>query len=461
MISARSLSLLAIASGAAVGVTLVACSDDDDHSHTFSAEDAGSDATFPEDASGGDAPSDDAGALDAGPQFDASAEPVVCAQTRCAVQLVAGDNHFCALLSDGTVRCWGTAMNGARGGGVTGAPPAKVDGIADATQISASRSTTCVRTSQGRVRCWGSNDFGQLGSASSPAALDIDAHPTPSDVALAADILVSRVDVAPFNVCASTAGAGTYCWGENDDYQLARRDAGATEGPGPLDPIDTAPGFADIARVAGGVYHAMTLPKQRDSESIFGVTADHALVGWGLVSGRTTSVRATVVPSKIPSLEGVTDIAVGPSHACAIANGSVYCWGVVTSNALGTGVPVKATLPTLAPIVTDDPTVGPQQIAVHDAVSCVRMSNGSIRCCGDDTNGQLGRGAISNSPAPLFGEASAFTEHAVQVAVSKLATCALTQGGAVHCWGGNASGELGQGKKDTDPHPSPVKVTLP
>lgn len=441
----------------AVGATLMACGDDGPRS-LFDASDASVDVTVdtssqpppspPVDARGQDAAAD----APTRPDYDASDEPVVCTTKPCAVQLVAGANYFCALLNDGTVRCWGNNAQGSLGTGedVDGGtlqifPPMPVVGVSNATQLSAAELAACVRTAEGKVKCWGGNQQGQLGLAQTdPAVTDRLRHPTPTQVAF--DATVDRVDVGDRTVCAiGSDGADVYCWGGNDQLQLARPDGGtlASGGPGLAD----RQGYA-LARTAGGLT------------SVFGITKDGDLVGWGSVSGRATSLGTpTPIVAPIPTLRDVTNIAVGPSHACAIAGGELYCWGTNTKGVLGTGIPDAERFPTRISIV-DGANAFPQRLAVSANTSCVRMTDGTIHCCGDDEFGQLGRGG-PGAIAPVFGRVTVLDEYAVQVATSLRATCALMQGGKVACWGGNGAGELGQGTSDSDAHPVPVTVVLP
>jgi len=120
----------------------------------------------------------DAGAEDAKPPFDPTDETVTCADDAgCAVQLVAGENHFCARMSDGTARCWGDNAKGSLGtrdagtapegtwigdagadGGTvpgTGFVVSNVVGLEGATQLSAGGTTTCTHiVPSGRTAPW-------------------------------------------------------------------------------------------------------------------------------------------------------------------------------------------------------------------------------------------------------------------------------------------------------------------
>ncbi|MDF2697822.1 MAG: hypothetical protein K0S65_6205, partial [Labilithrix sp.] len=90
--------------------------------------------------------------------------------------------------------------------------------------------------------------------------------------------------------------------------------------------------------------------------------------------------------------------------------------------------------------------------------TCARTTDGSVYCCGSDTRGRLGTGTVSVLSAS-FTKAKAFTRHALQVATTDRAVCALVVDGTVECWGSNEKGELGQSPDGAD-HPSPVKVAF-
>ena len=75
--------------------------------------------------------------------------------------------NTCALVTDGTVRCWG-ANGGALGNGTlrNSVVPVTVTGIDTATGIAVGGGQACAVLADGTVRCWGNNEYGQLGNGS-------------------------------------------------------------------------------------------------------------------------------------------------------------------------------------------------------------------------------------------------------------------------------------------------------
>jgi Regulator of chromosome condensation (RCC1) repeat len=405
--------------------------------------------------------------------FDPTDESVTCAVAPCAVELVAGENHFCARMSDGTVRCWGADTNGALGGSASDAGAGSGDSgasfrvgtvtdLAGVQQISAAGNTTCALREGGLIHCWGSNDTGQLGLQTNPAVVDTLAHPSATAVAMG--IAAVRVDVGPQTVCAITSSGETWCWGNNESRQLARSETAAAGGP------------------AAATLSAMKLKRTwHGSFTSFGLTDGDELVTWGAVAGPSASVAARSAsispdPSPLPiGLGGVTAFSVSSStpfikpgewlpseyiaHACAISKGEAWCWGVSREAALATGLPDNATRPTIAYVASM--TAYPQRVAAAGETTCVRLTDGTVQCAGDNDRGALGRGEDAGVKfSALFKPATGFKGHAVQIAASKASVCALVQGGTVECWGSNAQGELGQGTSDLEPHASPVSVSF-
>lgn len=89
-----------------------------------------------------------------------------------ATQVVTGYSHTCALMANKKVKCWGDGQWGALGYASTDSlgdgpgemPPPDVDLGGDAVKLwSHLGHSTCALLADGTLRCWGLNDSGQLG----------------------------------------------------------------------------------------------------------------------------------------------------------------------------------------------------------------------------------------------------------------------------------------------------------
>lgn len=86
-----------------------------------------------------------------------------------AKKVVAGDDHTCALLKDGTVSCWGRNNKGQLGDGstTTRTSPVTVENLQNVIDIASGGNTTCALFSKSVVKCWGENtSYGKLGNNS-------------------------------------------------------------------------------------------------------------------------------------------------------------------------------------------------------------------------------------------------------------------------------------------------------
>lgn len=118
--------------------------------------------------------------------IDPAPQPVALPAGSSAVQIASAVGSTCALLSDRTVWCWGDNAYGELGTGsaVPGftARPAPVQGLTNIVQIASSPGgwTVCALLQDGSVRCWGSNDADQLGvDTSGDAGPDESPHAVP------------------------------------------------------------------------------------------------------------------------------------------------------------------------------------------------------------------------------------------------------------------------------------------
>jgi hypothetical protein len=112
----------------------------------------------------------------------------------------AGEGTTCALLTNGTVDCWGYDEFGQVGNGSTmvdSPTPLAVSGLTGVTAISASGNSTCAVLMNGTADCWGYNGAGQLGngtttSSSTPVAVEL----PPDAISVSPAGLISATDCA-------------------------------------------------------------------------------------------------------------------------------------------------------------------------------------------------------------------------------------------------------------------------
>jgi alpha-tubulin suppressor-like RCC1 family protein len=98
-----------------------------------------------------------------------STVPVQVSGLTGVLSLAIGDEHSCAVQADNTVWCWGQNNAGQLGSSITNVSqssiPVKVNGVS-ALKVKAAGSSTCALLTSGSLACWGDNSSSQLGDGS-------------------------------------------------------------------------------------------------------------------------------------------------------------------------------------------------------------------------------------------------------------------------------------------------------
>jgi len=149
-----------------------------------------------------------------------SSTPVTVSSITNAISVSIGEAHACAVLSNGSVMCWGSGQPnfGQLGNGTNtnGSVPVTVSGITGAVAVAAGYSYACAVLSGGTIRCWGYNADGELGNGTT----------TNSPVPVTVNGITSGVSVAAASAysfghtCAILNGGTVQCWGDNSYGEL-------------------------------------------------------------------------------------------------------------------------------------------------------------------------------------------------------------------------------------------------
>ena len=311
--------------------------------------------------------------------------------------------------------------------------------------LAAGTSHSCSVLTDGTVKCWGLNTNGQLGDATT--------------VQKTSPVLVSGLTGATsvsagaaFSCAVLNAGAaGTVkCWGLNTNGQLG--DATVVQKTSPV----AVSGLVGAVQVVTGTSHACAR------------LSDGTVKCWGLNTngqlGDGTVVQKTS-PVLVSGLTGVAGIAAGGSTTCAVlTSGAIKCWGLNTNGQLGDNTTVQKLVPTAVSGI-DGTAAKATAIAVGASHTCALITDGSVRCWGLNTSGQLGDNTLVQKLIPTTVKATATTNLTGVTAITAGAahTCAIVGSGATataKCWGSNANGRLGNAATTNSSLPVAVVVTL-
>lgn len=354
---------------------------------------------------------------------DASAaqsyEVTINGQPMDALQVTAGRGHSCALLTNGTVKCWGSNSFGQLGDGtlVNSFTPVTVGGLAGTpVQLAAGDYHTCARLSTGTVQCWGRNNNGQLGDK------------TGADQRSPVNVygLTGVTDVAASGgVTCFITGGGAYCTGANNWANLGDRTMSNRTSPVQVLGLAGTP-----VSVAVADYHTCVL-NTAGAVQCWGYN-DFGQLGDGTATARTSPVTAIA--------SGATQVSAVSYGTCArLSDGTAKCWGYNEFGQVGDGSVTNRRSPTLVALTN----VSVVQRGFY--TSCA-IQGADIKCWGRG-GGTLGNGTSPDSRTPVTVLTIDAPPRSLAMSSANGGThaCAALASGAVRCWGDNNAGQLGDG----------------
>jgi alpha-tubulin suppressor-like RCC1 family protein len=250
------------------------------------------------------------------------------------------------------------------------------------------------------------------------------------------------------HTCALDESATAYCWGDGGWGALGNGGLARVDVPLPVATAGVLRGRT-LTRISAGGYHTCALDNQ--GAAVCWGDGSHGQLGDG-----GSAVRRTAVDVAMPPGVRFTALSAGRGHTCAVGDtGDAYCWGAGGDGKLGTGATTDETEPVAVPLGRRLSVV---DIAAGGRHTCAVTSTGRAFCWGAGGSGQLGNGSSRDSDVPVSVDS---TQSFVSIAVGSDFSCGTTAGGAVLCWGAGARGQLGDGGLADRSTPGPVAVAEP
>jgi alpha-tubulin suppressor-like RCC1 family protein len=193
------------------------------------------------------------------------------------------------------------------------------------------------------------------------------------------------------------------------------------------------------------------------STSACAITSTNGLTCWGAGFngdlGNGSVGTGSAVPTVMPGVTGVSQLAMGGAFGCARMTGTIKCWGSGGAGQLGNGANTGVVS---TPVAVTGITTATQVAAGLDHACAIVGTGHTVSCWGNNANGELGNGTTTSSNVPVAVTGIA---NAIAVTAGQNSSCAVLTGGTVDCWGADNYGQIGNGKTGATNYPTPQAVT--
>ena len=343
-----------------------------------------------------------------------------------------GGSHTCVVEESGGLTCFGDNVYGKLGDGTATdrTQPTQVAGLSNGvTKVATGGAHTCALLTNGSVMCWGYNGDGNLGDGTtttrySPAYTD----------SLGAGRYAVDIAAGDSHTCVILDDGSVKCWGGGGGGRLG--DGSQSRRTSPVQTNSLGVGRTAVA-ISLGAGHSCAL---LDDGSI----KCWGLNDYGQI-GLSQSQTAYVNPTSITAFTGgrtAVGISAGWKFTCAVLNdGNVSCWGMGVHGELGNNGTSSSWVPTY---VTLDGITGTfERISSGYMSSCGILNTSQTVCWGWNGKGQIGDGSTTNRLVPTGLANLSLGDAVVNITASMYHTCASFVDGSLRCWGDNNDGRLG------------------
>ena len=330
------------------------------------------------------------------------------APERTVVDVSAGAKHTCAVVSDGTLWCWGDNSVGQLGLGMIGGSvvaPTQVEALAGVTDVEAGDEHTCALAG-GRAWCWGSNEYGELGLGAAGAP-----NANPQDTGQDGTAMALTLGGGPVSTCLQRPG-GVDCWGSQLDGSIASYLAPTAIFTEEVDEI-VAGGDIQCARIGLEMrcWGANWADQISDNPVDYETSPVQVFVGVDDIGPGSEQVCAVTGQDVIACrgelaamgeqgiLSAVVEVELGGLHGCAVlSDKTVWCWGANSKQQLGNA---SITDPWVEAPIKVEGITGVVHLVTGRNHACTRSEDGTLTCWGDNEFGQLGNGSTSPTASPV------------------------------------------------------------
>ncbi len=344
-------------------------------------------------------------------------------------------------------RGWGFNNNGALGTGNSANQPTPqtVTALADATGSGIGIDHTLFLRADGTLRVAGLNEFGQFGSIT-PASSN-------SPVAVPSLTNVVQASGGGFHSTALLADGTVWSWGYNIEGQIGN---GTTTVTGCLCvPTPTQTTITNVVQIEAGAFHTLAL-KADGTVWAWGTNADGQL-GDGTAISRPTPVQVGV---GVSGFTNIIAVSAGDSHSIALkADGTVWVWGGNEYGQVGNGT--ASTSDQLTPVMNTTLS-NITQISAGIFHNLALNSSGRVFIWGDNFYGQVGNGT-ANTTSQSIPVQNTTLENVIEIETAGFTNYARLRDGAVHAWGINDAGQIGNGTTSATGctcQPTPVQTSV-
>lgn len=160
-------------------------------------------------------------------------------------------------------------------------------------------------------------------------------------------------------------------------------------------------------------------------------------------------------PVRVAGAHRFQYITAGAAHTCALDTAFIaWCWGADVAGQLGDS---PAGLNQLEPVQVWG---GRQYFAItaNGSVTCALDFSGKAWCWGTDRFGQVGNGSPATQAVYLPEQVAAGSSIFIAISAGSDHVCALDNARKAWCWGGDSSGQAGDGPDRFFTKYSPVRV---